>query len=111
MEKGIDKAKEKERDLLESRSQHMRKYLMDKVIPVLAEGVLKLCKELPDEPIDYLVRSRWFIVGRFLEPQVRRTRPGRKGSRRGKSSATRPPKPANLQNTRQEKVYHNTTCR
>ena len=63
MEKGIDKAKEKERDLLESRSQHMRKYLMDKVIPVLAEGVLKLCKELPEDPIEYLVEWKSLSVG------------------------------------------------
>ncbi len=54
-EKGTDKAKDREKDLLESRSQYMRKYLMDKVIPVLAEGVLRLCKEQPGEPIDYLV--------------------------------------------------------
>ena len=44
-DKGVDKAKDKEKELLESRSQHMRKYLMDKVIPSLAEGILKICKE------------------------------------------------------------------
>ena len=30
---------------------------MDKVIAVLAEGVLKICKEQPNEPIEYLVLS------------------------------------------------------
>lgn len=56
-EKPMDKAKEQERELLESRSQHMRKYLMDKVIPVLAEGVLKVCKEQPNDPVEFLVKT------------------------------------------------------
>jgi hypothetical protein len=50
-----DKNKDKERELLESRSQPMRKYLMDKVIPYLAEGVLKICGEQPEDPIRYLI--------------------------------------------------------
>jgi adenylate kinase len=63
-EKTLDKAKEQERDLLESRSQHMRKYLMDKVIPVLAEGVLKVCKDQPNDPIDFLVILCFEIANR-----------------------------------------------
>ena len=54
-EKDKNKDKDKERELLESRSQPMRKYLMDKVIPCLAEGVLKICSELPEEPVKSLI--------------------------------------------------------
>lgn len=50
-----ESSKDKERELLESRSQPMRKYLMDKVIPYLAEGVLKICNELPEDPVRYLI--------------------------------------------------------
>ena len=49
-----DKDKNKERELLESRSQPMRKYLMDKVIPSLAEGILKLCKDMPEDPVSFM---------------------------------------------------------
>eukprot|EP01022_Parablepharisma_sp_SALTPOND_P003653 TRINITY_DN1149_c0_g1_i1.p1 TRINITY_DN1149_c0_g1~~TRINITY_DN1149_c0_g1_i1.p1 ORF type:complete len:1845 (+),score=209.38 TRINITY_DN1149_c0_g1_i1:7722-13256(+) len=64
LEKVGDKAKDKEKELLESRSQPMRKYLMDKVIPSLAEGILKICKDQPEEPIEFLAD---FLQKRSLE--------------------------------------------
>ena len=68
----MDKAKEQERELLESRSQQMRKYLMDKVIAVLAEGVLKICKEQPNDPIEYLVllTNYYFHIVRFYGQKI-----------------------------------------
>jgi len=66
MEKGDPKnnQKDKEKELLESRSQPMRKYLMDKVIPSVAEGILKICKDLPEEPIEFLAD---FLVKKSAE--------------------------------------------
>ena len=40
--------------MLDKRSQPIRQYLMDKVVPYLTEGLINLCKEVPDDPTDYL---------------------------------------------------------
>ena len=50
----LEKLREQERDLLDQRSQPIRQYLMDNVVPHLTEGLIDLCKNIPDEPIDYL---------------------------------------------------------
>jgi adenylate kinase len=56
----LDKIKEQERELLDARSQPIRQYLMDKVVPLLTEGLIKICKEMPDKPTgslaDFLFR-------------------------------------------------------
>ena len=58
----LDKIKEQERELLDTRSQPIRQYLMDKVVPLLTEGLIQICKEMPDNPTrnlaEYLFR-RW----------------------------------------------------
>lgn len=46
----LDKIKEHERELLDLRSQPIRQYLMDKVVPLLTEGLIKICKEMPEKP-------------------------------------------------------------
>ena len=46
----LEKIKEQERDLLDARSQPIRQYLMDKVVPLLTEGLIKICKEMPEKP-------------------------------------------------------------
>jgi adenylate kinase len=46
----LDKIKDQERELLDARSQPIRQYLMDKVVPLLTEGLIKICKEMPDKP-------------------------------------------------------------
>jgi adenylate kinase len=50
----LELLREQERDLLDTRSQPIRQYLMDNVVPHLTEGLIDLCKDIPDEPIDYL---------------------------------------------------------
>ena len=74
VEKKNEKAKDKEQELLESRSQHMRKYLMDKVIPPLAEGILKLCKDQPEDPISFLViyLAIEFLIVRMASEEIGR---------------------------------------
>ncbi len=49
------KAKHRERDLLEYRSRRTRQYMAANVTSVLAEGILKLCEEQPEDPIESLV--------------------------------------------------------
>jgi len=55
VEQNTEKPIQQEKELLEIRSQPMRKYLMDKVTPVVAEGVLRICKEMPKDPVEFLV--------------------------------------------------------
>ena len=50
----LEAIRENERDLLDKRSQPIRQYLMDKVVPHLTEGLINLCKETPDDPTDFL---------------------------------------------------------
>ena len=50
----MEKIKQQERDLLDTRSQPIRQYLMDNVVPHLTEGLIDLCKRVPEDPIDYL---------------------------------------------------------
>ena len=50
----LEQIRESERDLLDKRSQPIRQYLMDKVVPHLTEGLINLCKDVPDDPTDFL---------------------------------------------------------
>lgn len=56
----LERIKEQERDLLDARSQPIRQYLMDKVVPLLTEGLIKICKEMPEKPTgelaDYILK-------------------------------------------------------
>lgn len=50
----LEQIRENERDLLDKRSQPIRQYLMDKVVPHLTEGLINLCKDVPEDPTDFL---------------------------------------------------------
>jgi adenylate kinase len=43
-----------EQELLEARSQPLRKYLMENVLPILTKGLLDVAKVRPEDPIDFL---------------------------------------------------------
>ena len=46
--------KQQERDLLDTRSQPIRQYLMDNLVPYLTQGLIELCKKVPTDPVDNL---------------------------------------------------------
>ena len=46
--------KQQERDLLDTRSQPIRQYLMDNLVPHLTQGLIELCKKIPQDPVDCL---------------------------------------------------------
>jgi len=46
--------KQQERDLLDTRSQPIRQYLMDNLVPFLTQGLIELCKKVPADPVDNL---------------------------------------------------------
>lgn len=50
----LEKIRDEERTLLDQKSQPIRQYLMDKVVPHLTEGLIELCKNVPEDPIDNL---------------------------------------------------------
>ena len=50
----LEQIKEYERDVLDQKSQPIRQYLMDNLVPILTEGLLEVCKRTPDDPVDYL---------------------------------------------------------
>ena len=43
-----------EKELLEKKSEVLRRYLAENVIPVLSKGILNVCQKLPEDPVDEL---------------------------------------------------------
>lgn len=60
----LEQIKEQERDLLDTRSQPIRQYLMDNVVPILTDGLIEVCKNVPEDPVDYLAE---YLFKRSLE--------------------------------------------
>jgi len=54
METFREKTQQHEAQVLEARSEPLRKYLMEHVMPALSQGLVKTCKEKPDDPVDFL---------------------------------------------------------
>ena len=50
----LNELKEKEKILLEKQSEVMRRYLNEKVMPLLAKGILNICENVPDDPVEAL---------------------------------------------------------
>ena len=46
--------KEREKKLLEKKSEVLRRYLSENVMPLLAKGILSVCESMPDDPVDAL---------------------------------------------------------
>jgi len=61
----LAKLQDEERDALLLRSQPMRKYLMDNVLPSLTRGLQEVAKVRPDDPVDYLAEYLF-----NLDPQL-----------------------------------------
>lgn len=43
-----------EHDVIMARSIPLRRYLMQSVVPALSEGLLQVCRVMPEDPVDYL---------------------------------------------------------
>ena len=88
----LEQIRESERDLLDKRSQPIRQYLMDKVVPHLTEGLINLCKDVPDDPTDFLAN---FLLKRAdeIDDEIIRARDDeirRKAAERNSSPTQRP---------------------
>ena len=42
--------------LLEKKSEILRRYLSENVIPILSKGILNICQNLPDDPVESLAK-------------------------------------------------------
>ena len=50
----LGELKEKEKILLEKKSEVLRRYLNTKVMPLLVKGILKICDNTPEDPVEAL---------------------------------------------------------
>ena len=50
----LNEIKERETSLLEKKSEILRRYLSENVMPLLAKGVLNVCQNMPDDPVEAL---------------------------------------------------------
>ena len=50
----MDELKDREKKMLETKSQVLRAYLLHKVIPILSQGILDVCQNLPEDPVEHL---------------------------------------------------------
>ena len=50
----IEIEKENEIKLLEKKSEVLRRYLSENVIPMLSKGILKICENMPEDPVEDL---------------------------------------------------------
>lgn len=46
--------KDRESKILDEKSQILRQYISENVVPLLTQGILEVCQKLPDDPVDYL---------------------------------------------------------
>ena len=52
----IDEIRERETTLLENKSEVLRRYLSENVIPILSKGILNICQNLPEDPVESLAK-------------------------------------------------------
>ena len=50
----LGELKNKEKILLEKKSEVMRRYLNEKIMPLLAKGILNICENVPEDPVEAL---------------------------------------------------------
>lgn len=46
--------RDKQKEILESKSLNIRTYLLENLVPILTEGLLEVCKQQPEDPVDNL---------------------------------------------------------
>jgi len=57
----LEALKDKEKKLLDERSLPLRNYLAGQVVPILTSGIIQICKEKPEDPVDFLVF--YWVIG------------------------------------------------
>lgn len=52
--KKLEQLKEKEKLMIEKKSEILKQYLHENLVPILAKGIKEICEEIPEDPVDYL---------------------------------------------------------
>jgi len=59
-ENRLKEIERQEQEMLQVKSEPLRKYLLDNVIPILTKGLIEVCQVQPEDPVDYL--ARWLFT-------------------------------------------------
>jgi len=50
----MDQLRDEQKEVLDSKSQPIRQYLIDNLVPILTDGLMDICKRQPGDPVDTL---------------------------------------------------------
>lgn len=50
----IEEVKQQEQEILNQKSQALKQYITDNLLPALTSGLIDICNSKPEEPLDYL---------------------------------------------------------
>ena len=50
----LQSIREEQKEQLDQKSQPIRQYLMDNLVPILTDGLIEVCRTQPDDPTDAL---------------------------------------------------------
>jgi len=50
----LDQLKEKEKKMIEIKSQILKQYLHENLVQILAKGIKEICEQIPEDPVDHL---------------------------------------------------------
>ena len=72
IEEQLNDLKSREQNLLEKKSEVLRRYISENIMPLLAKGVLYVCHNLPDDPVEALAN---FLLENSFDLQRSMDRP------------------------------------
>lgn len=49
-----EQLRDEQKEVLDAKSQPIRQYLLDNLVPILTDGLLDVCKRQPGDPVDSL---------------------------------------------------------
>jgi hypothetical protein len=52
--KNLDEIKQAEQDILNTKSQALKQYITDNLLPALTSGLIEICNGKPEDPLEYL---------------------------------------------------------
>lgn len=50
----IEEVKHQEQEILNQKSQALKQYITDNLLPALTSGLIEVCNSKPQDPLDYL---------------------------------------------------------
>ena len=56
LQQKLDELRHRERTLFDKKSEILRRYLSENVIPLLSKGILNICQNLPEDPVESLAK-------------------------------------------------------